>query len=123
MPQIKLEYTSNITHDINFEELFSEIHRVLSDVGNNDINSCKSRAIKVDDYFIGNCEIENAFVHLEIKMLEGRDEELKRKIGWESMKILEDFYYQCFTEFRFQITTEIIDIVKSNYFKIPRVKY
>ncbi|MBI9070146.1 MAG: 5-carboxymethyl-2-hydroxymuconate Delta-isomerase [Melioribacteraceae bacterium] len=123
MPQITLEYTSNINHDINFNELFAEVHRVLSDVGNIDINNCKSRAIKLDDYYIGNGEIENAFIHLAIRLLEGREEELKRKIGWEIMKVLEDFYYQCFTQHRFQITLEINDIFKNSYFKIPRIKY
>lgn len=119
MPHLKLEYTSNISHQINFNELFLELHRVLVDYADVDYKNCKSRAIKLDDFVIGKNEDENAFVHLELKFLEGRTDQKKREIGWDIMKILEDFYHPCFVTHNFQISLEIIDILNVNYFKIP----
>jgi 5-carboxymethyl-2-hydroxymuconate isomerase len=88
MPQIFIEYTANIK-DINFKEILAEIHSILSRRLPTKIESCKSRIIKHNDYLIGNGNINNALVNIDIAALPGREEELLRSIALEIQEILE----------------------------------
>ncbi len=119
MPQLTLDYSNNITQYIEFQALFSQLHQVLNEVGNIIIENCKSRAIKRDEYFIGTGKIENAFIHLEIRFIEGRSGELKQKIGEACLQILENHLEISIRNLKLQITVEIVDIPKSSYFKYP----
>ena len=119
MPQITLEYTSNITQEFKFDFIFSEIHRIVSKTGGINIKNCKSRANKQQNYFIGQGESNNAFIHLEIRFLEGRSDLLKQDIGNKVLIFLKDYFKSSLTGFDLQITVEITDIQKKTYFKTP----
>ena len=114
-----LEYTDNVDQEVNFAHLFSRLHRVLSDVGGLRIENCKSRAIKLDQYYIGQDEADNAFVHVELRFLEGRSLELKQQIGRQILSILKKYYRPTLAKQNLQITVEIKDIERQLYFKIP----
>lgn len=119
MPQLTLDYSNNITQTINFKVLFSQLHRVLHQVGNVNIDNCKSRAIRQNEYYVGNGIKENAFAHLEIRFLEGRPMGLKQAIGEACLQILETHLEETIDKLNPQITVEIVDIPKSSYFKFP----
>jgi 5-carboxymethyl-2-hydroxymuconate isomerase len=119
MPHLELQYTSNIAQEINFSVLFAELHRILAEVGGINIENCKSRAIKLDDYAIGSSEPDNAFVHVNLKFLVGRSEVLKQKIGQDILNALRDAYAPSIDEHNLQITVQIQDIQHETYFKIP----
>lgn len=87
MPQIFLEYTSNII-GINFHEILAEIHNILSNKLPTDINSCKSRIIKHENYLIGDGNINNALVNIDISVLPGRKEELLSSIANEIKEVI-----------------------------------
>jgi len=72
MPHLRLDYTTNITEEINFQELFHHCHEALQQIIGVDIAKCDSQARQVEDFFIGKGEKENAFVHLTIYLFEGR---------------------------------------------------
>ena len=120
MPQMTLEYTANIIQEIKARELFSQIHHIFEEIGGIRIENCKSRAIRLDDYYIGKGKIENAFVHLEIRFIEGRSAELKGEIGQQSLAFLETYFAESISSLDLQITVEIIDIHKHGYFKYPK---
>ncbi len=119
MPQITLQYTTNIDQSINIKDLFIKIHRILANVGGIKIENCKSRAIKIEDYYIGQGESSNAFVHVNVAFLEGRPLELKKDIGGQLLGLLKKYYTSSIAEFNLQITVEIRDIMKELYFKHP----
>ncbi len=117
MPQIRLEYSANLKTSVNFSELLYGIHEITTKTIRCDINDCKSRIIAYDNYFIGKGEKNNAMVHLEINILEGRTDEQKSELA----KLLLDYLESSFNnnkELNIQITTEIKDIIKKNYHKI-----
>ena len=120
MPQITLEYTANIIQEIQARELFSNIHHMLEEVGVIRIENCKSRAIRLDDYYIANGKIESAFIHLEIRFIEGRSPDMKAEIGQQSLAFLETYFTESILSLDLQITVEINDIHKHGYFKYPK---
>ena len=118
MPHLTIEYTKNVEQEFTFDDLFARLHQVLVDVAALPIGNCKSRARRLDDYYIADGGPQHAFLHLAIRFMEGRSIELKRQIGRGCLEILEEF---CCSPagLELQITVEIQDIERTTYFKLP----
>jgi 5-carboxymethyl-2-hydroxymuconate isomerase len=113
MPQIVLEYSSNI--DLTDEmSVLAKIHQILNEVGKINLNNCKSRIIEQSRYLVGNGNPINAFVHLEIAFMEGRSDELKKIIGDEILNYMKTVIIK-----GVQITVHITDLLRNSYFKHP----
>jgi len=119
MPQLTFQYTANIDRDVNFKNIFSTLHEILANTGGIKIDNCKSRAIKLDNYYIGRGESNNAFIHLDVRFLAGRSVELKKEIGRQILDFLKDIYAPSMAKYNLQITVEIGDIAGEFYFKSP----
>ena len=117
MPQLTLEYSNNLNQKINFNELFSKLHKVLEKLGDINIENCKSRATGQDTYYIGSGGQDKGFVHLTVKFLEGRTQELKNLIGENLLTELRNVYENISSKHQIQITVEILDIKQKDYFK------
>ena len=115
MPHIILQYTDNIVLKQNFNQLFSKIHTALSGIAGINPKNCKSRAIKLANYFIGDGDKSKAFAHLEIRIFEGRAKDIKQKIGNEVLILLKNHYPE---NLDIQFTVEIIEMNPELYFKL-----
>lgn len=115
MPQITLEYSANLPGEIASEELLLALHRILRDVGGLRIGNCKSRVVPAARFLVG--EGGGAFVHLDVRFLEGRPPEVKRSLGEALLAALREAYGACGEGL--QITVEIGDIPRAAYFKHP----
>ena len=60
------------TELLDFMDLFGDLHEILSTTGGVRIENCKSRALRRETWHIGRGEDRNAFVHLEVVLLETR---------------------------------------------------
>lgn len=118
MPQLTLDYSANIPQEVH-QEIFLRLHQILNVAGNIHIDNCKSRSIRRENFFIGDGDPQNAFVHLEIRFLEGRSPELKQAIGKACLEVLEIIFKQSMETLKIQITVEVVDIIKASYFKYP----
>ncbi len=119
MPQLTLEYTANIRQPIESDVLFAQLHNILATTGGIRTDNCKSRAIRLDDFFIGDGNDEHAFIHLSVRFLEGRSPEVIRQVGEQSLEILQTKFLPTNAELKLQITVEIGDIQGQRYFKYP----
>ena len=119
MPQIALEYTANIAEHIEAAQVFARIHEVVASVGGINIGNCKSRARRLDSYFIGDGDARQAFAHLEVRFLEGRSAAVKQEIGRRCLGILQDYFAGSLAKLDLQMTVEVADIDRLFYFKIP----
>jgi 5-carboxymethyl-2-hydroxymuconate isomerase len=115
MPHLTLEYTSNLPRDIAAQELFGRLHRILADVGGIDIRNCKSRAVGRDAFLVGDGRDEAGYVHLDVRILEGRTPAVKQEVGRQILHALRDAYRADASEM--QVTVEIRDMPKDHYFK------
>jgi len=75
MPQITLEYTSNIRNSENFKPLVIRIHKTLESHCSVNINNCKTRINRIENFLIGNGNSNKKFLHLEVKLFQGRSQE------------------------------------------------
>ncbi|MHA2295568.1 MAG: 5-carboxymethyl-2-hydroxymuconate Delta-isomerase [Candidatus Hodarchaeales archaeon] len=119
MPQIILEYSSNIDEKFDFRSLFATIHKILSTTGGVRIENCKSRVVQQNDYFIGRGDPVEAFIHLEIQWLEGRSINLKSQLGDELLSLLKQFFQLSTRKLKVQVTVHLIDIDRKSYYKYP----
>ena len=117
MPHIILQYTNNISSKKDFNSLFLGIHTLLLKKAGINPENCKSRAIKLTDYYIGKGDKPNAFVHLEIRIFQGRSLEIKQEIGNEVLKLLKNHFDDIPENMDIQYTIEIIEMNPELYFK------
>lgn len=119
MPNILLEYTTNVSDSIEYPKLFTAIHSVLHETAGIRLDNCKSRAIKIDEFYIGDGHPSNAFVQLSISFVAGRSAEIKAGVGDQCLAILKEYYEYSVARLDVQITVEICDIRREAYFKYP----
>ena len=119
MPQITLQFTDNIKSLPEFNELFSEVHLAINAIAGIKIENCKSKAIQIERYYIGVGTNNKSFIHLEVKILEGRTAEIKSEMGKSLLQILKNKFKESISSLDLQITIEIIDILKNCYYKYP----
>ncbi len=116
MPHLILEYSSNLIEKNNFEKLFAQYNPLLAETLATDITGCKCRAVEVKDYYIGNGDANQAFVHMELKILRGRDNAKQREIGVKLMELARTHFAESFKKLTTQLTLEIVEI-SPQYFK------
>lgn len=83
MPHITVEYTHDLQEQIEINQLLPLIHEtLLSHEGVFSASGIRSRGVMIADYFRGgdNAPIEDGFVHVILKILTGRSEDVKQKV-------------------------------------------
>ncbi len=116
MPHLTLQYTHNV-EGIRFSELFSDLHQGLARVGEIDVNNCKSRAIRLDDYYVADGNGQEGFAHLQILLLEGRSVALSRDIGEHCLEVLRRHVESAVPGVAVQLSLEVRDMRRETYLK------
>lgn len=119
MPHLNLEYSANVEQSIDYSALFAAVHRVLNEVGGVNLNNCKSRARKLDVFYLGDGSEKHALVHLEIALLEGRTPEVKSAVTAAVLELLRECYQPSLQTLDLQISVEMRDIERGPYAKFP----
>ncbi|MGD8868647.1 MAG: 5-carboxymethyl-2-hydroxymuconate Delta-isomerase [Gemmatimonadales bacterium] len=119
MPHLTIEYTTNLKPRAPFDDLFARLHATLADLGGINKGNCKSRAMGLDRFRIGEGAADAAFVHLDVRFLEGRAASVKQQIGKSFLTILRENFPPPNEIRDLQITVEIRDIERGMYFKHP----
>jgi len=81
MPILNFEYTDNLKIDSKIRSFLLETHEILVREIKTDLRTCRSSISKISDYIIGDGSEKNAYILLVIKMLPGRNDEIKNKVG------------------------------------------
>ena len=118
MPHISLEYTENIQTIIT-SDFFDQLFTIIMQAAKVKFENCKSQAIRIKNYHIGSRNKNEGFVHLNIKILEGRTEKIKKHIAQESLKALKS-YFKNTKVHNIQYSIEIQEMKKGNYFTTNR---
>ena len=111
MPHIIFECSDAIKSKLSFEQLFIELHKMLSHLLPTQISSCKSRVVPYSQYLVGNDEA-NLFVHLTIKILPGRTTEVKNKTSEKVLELLEQVINDLHM-INVSISVEVLDLSTS----------
>ncbi len=121
MPHCILEYTANIVDEPNWADIFKEIHAILIATGEWHCPDIKSRAIQLDNFYIGNGNPHQAFVCLSMQILAGRSDSLKKSIAESSLKVLAGHFPLTLKKLQAGISVQIIDIHEPSYCR--RINY
>jgi 5-carboxymethyl-2-hydroxymuconate isomerase len=119
MPHLVLEYSSNVAFPPDPGRLFDRLHRGLHETGGISIGNCKSRARAADPFYVASGEGAGAFVHLDVRFLEGRSNEVLDAVGRGALETLEHWFREAGENLDLQLTVEIREIERSAYFKFP----
>lgn len=117
MPQLTLELSDNVLEKHDLNNLFQRCHLILAEILPTSIESCKSRAIEHTAYYIGNGAANNAFVHVNLKIMAGRSYDTQNTAGLEVMELLKSHFAKSLATLNLQITLEIDELQKT-YYKI-----
>jgi len=119
MPHLTLEYSPNVLPNPDLSGLFQALHEVMATTGGVKIENCKSRAYVARGFFVGSGSANGAFVHLEIRLMEGRSPDTRRAIGREAGRVLLQWCKDVVDTLDLQVTVEVRDIERHAYFKFP----
>ncbi|MFP4624117.1 MAG: 5-carboxymethyl-2-hydroxymuconate Delta-isomerase [Gemmatimonadota bacterium] len=118
MPHVTLEYTAGLPAEIATRPLFRRLHRLLADAGGIDIGNCKSRSVAREEHLLGEESADTAgtpWVHLEVRILEGRSRDVTAAVGSGLLEALREAY--AVVDPPPQVTVEIREMPKDLYFK------
>ncbi len=118
MPHIILEYSANILDDADFPHMFAQLHSLVAEHGKCRLDDIKSRAIGCEHYRVGDGDARNAFAHLTLCVLEGRDAEMLQNLGEACLELMQTFYGNSLAEQRCDLTVEIRPMRRDSYFKV-----
>ncbi|KTD66991.1 MULTISPECIES: 5-carboxymethyl-2-hydroxymuconate Delta-isomerase [Legionella] len=110
MPHLILELSNNIKNTEHLSQLFDKLHHMLAEQLPTQLSGCRSRCVIHPLFFIGDQSEDNAFVHLTLKMLPGRDELKKKSIGKNLFDLLDDFFRVGQNQLNITLSVEILDL-------------
>ncbi len=118
MPHLWLEFSSNVTQPVPFDELFSRLHEALARTAGVPVEACKSRTIARSTFWVGEGRPNQAFVHLGIGLLAGRPPEKHREITAACLEVLAVAYAPSLQALDLQITVEVRGMERESYQKL-----
>jgi 5-carboxymethyl-2-hydroxymuconate isomerase len=119
MPHLVLEYSASIDCPPDLPVLFARLHEVLAETGGIRRDNCKSRARPADPFLVGSGSEADAFVHLDIRFLQGRSSAVKQALGQQLLNLPQKWFQHSSDRLRLQTTLEIQDIRRASYCKYP----
>jgi len=117
MPHLVLSYSSNLKEKDELQPLFLKLHHILVHLIDATLENCKSRAIEHKTYLVGAGEHENAFAHLEIRLRQGLELNIREQIGQQMLDVLVGYFSQSKRDLNLQITVECKEFPNNLYFK------
>lgn len=90
MPHLALEYTDNMSFDV--QSLLARLHAELVATGAINLKGIKSRAIRHTEYRIADGNKGYAFVHINLLIREGRPLEVQQDAAQRLLAVLKETF-------------------------------
>ena len=111
MPHLVLEASTNIIEaNSRIKQCLIECQNLLTEKLPTQLSSCKSRYIKHEVYVVGNNDTNNAFVHLDVKVLSGRSPQVLTAIVEDLKQLLIKSFNQSAVALKLDISIELSDL-------------
>jgi len=111
MPHCIIEYSNELYDHIDIKNLMHSLNETIYSSGLFDLNAIKIRAKGYEDFALpSECDY---FVHIQLRILEGRTKEQKEKLAESVQKCAEG----SMPKLQICLTTEICDMDKNCYKK------
>ena len=117
LPHCIIEHSDNIKDKILWKELFKSLHKILIDTKEINEADIKTRVMGHSNYYIGDGNPKNAFITLNIQLLDGRDDQFKKDLTQAALELLDQYFSNTLIELNTSITVQISDIHRYSYSK------
>ena len=118
MPHVVLEYSDDLSPLPDLHVVFSDVHAALESITGASRANAKSRATGVESY-VGDGDVGNAFVHLDIRLMEGRSQAVKRELSDRCLDIVVGAFTDAGKGRNLQCTVAVSDLKRATYAKHP----
>ncbi len=115
MPHCIIEHTDNIKDNPPWKKIFKELHKILTDTGEINESDIKSRVVEHNNYYIGDGHPDQAFITLNIQLLDGRSDDFKKELAESTMDVLNKYFMKTLEKLKTSITVQISDIHRHSY--------
>ncbi|MGN1402152.1 MAG: 5-carboxymethyl-2-hydroxymuconate Delta-isomerase [Bacillus sp. (in: firmicutes)] len=118
MPHLIIEYTDNISDDIDVKSLLKKANEVLisfPDVF--PIGGIRSRAIKLEDYYVADGTEDDSFIHVTLKIGAGRSGTEKKAACEKLFNTFEDHLNKLFNERYLALSLELYEFSEAGTYK------
>ncbi|HEX8194220.1 MAG TPA: hypothetical protein VF552_15100 [Allosphingosinicella sp.] len=116
MPQIAVEYSGNLGAAFDAESLADRIHGIVAATIDTPLGNCKTRLIELQRYVIGDGGAREAMVHVDLRILSGRGEAEKKRLGEAVLAAAAEAIGEP-EGLRVQLTVEVRELDRENYHK------
>jgi 5-carboxymethyl-2-hydroxymuconate isomerase len=115
VPQISIEYSANLS-GFDARAFARRVHDHVVATIDTQLANCKTRLVKLDDVVIGDGAETNAMIHVDLRILSGRSDDEKRRLGERVMAELGAAAADP-AGLDLQLTVEVRDLDSANYHK------
>lgn len=115
MPQLNIEYTSNLNITISADTL-KVFHHALMSTGEFSEIDIKSQSRQITTFAVGTADIPRGYISAKLAILSGRSTETKQLLSGTLLTAIQDWLHAK-TDDNLQITVEIIDMDRASYAK------
>jgi len=105
MPHLTLEYTDNLSFDV--QPLLARLHTEVVATGAINLKGIKSRAVRHTEYRIADGNPDYAFVHVNLLIREGRSIEIQQEAARRVMAVLKDAFGHRFEKGYLSLSVDI----------------
>lgn len=88
MPNLIMEYTNSVDERASIPLLLEELHQGLIDSLLFEVPAIKSRAIRLNDWLVGEKQDREDFIHVTVELMEGRTDEQKSQLAEKLIHIM-----------------------------------
>lgn len=90
MPNLVMEYSNSVEERVNIPSLLEDLHQVVLQSHLFEQAAVKSRAIRVNDWLIGDVGNTTDFIHVSVELLDGRSDEQKALLSQQLIEVLQE---------------------------------
>ncbi len=113
MPHITLEYSDTLADRQDIPKLVSLLHKSLATQETVNIHGIKSRAMPVQYTIVGDGKDRDQMMHVTLKLLPGRSDELRHKMAADLRETLHNHMH----DDSIAVTVEVIELDAASYQK------
>ena len=115
MPHIIVEYSSNLDNAMDVQGLLDALHQAMIESGAAPLPGIRTRAARREHYCVADRDPENAFVHIIVRMREGRPKEVYQKVGEMIMAAAEKSLERTLEQHPMQLSLEMHEITQLTF--------
>ncbi len=105
-----IEYSANLEEKIDLDGLIGAVHDACLTSGVFPLTGMRTRGARRDHYKIANGKLDAGFIHLQLKLGPGRDEEVKKKAMEDVFEALRDFVQPLMDTSPLALSIEIFEL-------------